>query len=98
MKDDGIYGTFMAVGKKPEKLWQTIQKNQQNVRFADFCRLVEWFGFKPKGGKGSHKTYCQAGIQEIIDIQALNNEAKPYQIKQLIRLVRQYSLKGGTKP
>jgi predicted RNA binding protein YcfA (HicA-like mRNA interferase family) len=85
------------VGKKPEKLWQEIQQSHNNVRFKDFCRLIEWFGFVRKGGKGSHQTYYSPQIREIMDIQPMGGQAKPYQIKQLTRLVKLYDLKGGVK-
>lgn len=77
--------------------WQQILRHPHNVRFADFCRLLEWFGFRRKGGKGSHQTYWHAGIKEIMDIQPLHGEAKPYQLRQLARLVKQYQLKGGNE-
>jgi len=31
-----------------------------------------------------------------VDVQPLDGEAKPYQIKQLIKLVKEYKLKGGS--
>ncbi|MBI4374626.1 MAG: type II toxin-antitoxin system HicA family toxin [Deltaproteobacteria bacterium] len=72
-----------------------MERSLHNIRFNDFCRLVEWFGFVRKGGRGSHVTYCYPGIREILDIQNFKGEAKPYQIRQFLRLVEQYSLKGG---
>lgn len=86
---------FLLVGKKPEKLWEQIQNNLHNVRFNDFCRLVEWFGFLHKGGRGSHQTYFHPQIRQILDLQPLGGEAKPYQIRQFLRLIQQYDLKGG---
>jgi len=85
------------MGKQPEKIWEEIQRHQKNVRFSDFCKVIEWFGFEHKGGKGSHRTFFKEAIREILDIQPFDKEAKPYQIKQLIRLVKEYSLKGGKK-
>lgn len=85
------------MGKQPEKLWEHIQRSLHNIRFNDFCRLVEWFGFLRKGGKGSHQTYFYPGVKEIIDLQPLRGEAKPYQIRQFLRLVQMYQLKGGKK-
>lgn len=82
------------MGKSPNKVWEELQQHQKNVRFRDFCRVIEWFGFVSKGGKGSHVTYFQPGIREIVDVQPLDNEAKPYQIKQFMRLVQIHSLKG----
>jgi len=80
------------VSKSPEKLWEHIQRNVQNIRFSDFCRLVEWFGFTRKGGKGSHQTYFHPKIREILDLQPLGGQAKPYQIKQFLRLLESHKL------
>lgn len=85
----------ITMGKKPEKLWEQIQNNLHNVRFGDFCRLIEWFGFLPKGGKGSHQTFFHPNVKEILDLQELSGEAKPYQIRQFLKLVKLYYLKGG---
>lgn len=87
----------IKVVKAVEKIWEQMDRSLNNVRFSDFCRLIEWFGFQHKGGKGSHKTYFRRDIQEIIDIQPLKGEAKPYQIRQFLRLVRLYNLKGRGK-
>lgn len=92
-----IYGTIQYVGKSSEKLWEQIEKRPHNVRFKDFCRLVEWFGFLEKGGRGSHRTFFHPGIREILDLQPMKGEAKPYQIKQFLKLVWQYQLTGGKK-
>jgi len=85
------------MSRSAEKIWAQVQQNLRNIRFGDFCRLIEWFGFIWKGGKGSHRTYFHSGIREIMDVQPLGGEAKPYQLHQLIRLVEHYQLKGGYK-
>ena len=83
------------MGKSPDKIWEELLRHQRNVRFKDFCRVIEWFGFDKKGGKGSHLTYYLSGVREILDVQSFGSEAKPYQIKQLINVVKLYGLKGG---
>lgn len=80
--------------KKPEKLWEQIQGRPHNVRFGDFLKLIEWFGFVPKGGRGSHQTFFHPGVREILDLQEFGGEAKPYQIRQFLKLVKLYRLKG----
>ena len=97
LNDGAIYGTLSEVGKRPEKLWEQLQRSLHNVRFGDFCRLVEWFGFCRKGGRGSHQTYFHDGVREILDLQPMGGEAKPYQVRQFLRLVDQHQLKGGKK-
>ena len=40
-----------------------------NVRFKDLCRAAETFGFRRKGGKGSHTVYVRDGIPDILNFQ-----------------------------
>ena len=83
------------MGKSAEKIWEVIRHHPQNIRFSDFCKVIEWLGFQNKGGRGSHRTYFLPGIREILDIQPIRGEAKPYQVRQLVRLVKEYKLQPG---
>lgn len=42
--------------------------------------------------KGSHHIYFKEEIAEIINLQPLNNKAKPYQVKQARKLLVKYKL------
>ena len=64
----------------------------QNVRFSDLTDLVEAFGFKLARTSGSHHIYAHSGIPELINLQEVRGEAKPYQIRQFLRLVERYNL------
>ncbi|MCZ2458186.1 MAG: type II toxin-antitoxin system HicA family toxin [Chitinophagales bacterium] len=50
--------------------------------FNDLCNLLESLGFDNRI-KGSHHIYFKSGISEIINLQPINNKAKPYQVKQV---------------
>ncbi|TAN44822.1 MAG: type II toxin-antitoxin system HicA family toxin [Nitrospirae bacterium] len=77
---------------KLKKLYEKTVNNPANVRFQDICKLAEAFGFVYKGGKGSHTAYCRNGIFEILNFQNVNGMAKPYQVKQLLKLIEEYNL------
>jgi hypothetical protein len=77
---------------KLEKLFMSVQNNPHNVRFSEICKLAEVFGFKYRGGRGSHKVYTQKGIPEILNFQNVKGMAKPYQVRQLFRIVEEYNL------
>jgi predicted RNA binding protein YcfA (HicA-like mRNA interferase family) len=66
-----------------------------NVRFADFIRLVEGVGFELKRVSGSHHVFVHRELREILSLQDAGGEAKPYQIRQFLRLVERYDLKIG---
>ena len=77
---------------KPEKLFAKIKNNPQDIRFDEICKIAEVFGFKYKGGKGSHKVYSRKGIPEILNFQNVRGKAKPYQVKQFLKLIEDYNL------
>ncbi len=77
---------------KPEKLFAKIKNNPQDVRFDEICKIAQVFGFRYKGGKGSHKVYSRKGIPEILNFQNVRGKAKPYQVKQFLKLIEDYNL------
>lgn len=56
-------------------------------------RLVEALGFEPKRVAGSHHIYTHPDLPELLNLQAVEGMAKPYQMRQLLRLVERYSLR-----
>ena len=77
---------------KPEKLFAKIKNNPQDVRFDEICKIAEVFGFRYKGGKESHKVYSRKGIPEILNFQNVRGKAKPYQVKQFLKIIEDYNL------
>ena len=52
-------------------------------------------GFQLSRINGSHHIYVHANIPELLNIQNVNGQAKPYQVKQLLRLIERYNLEMG---
>jgi len=75
------------------KLLAKVLRNQKNVQFADFENLVKGFGFRLTRTSGSHKIYVNSGIDEILNLQNVKGEAKPYQIKQFLKIIELHNLK-----
>jgi len=65
----------------------------QNVAFADLRRLVEALGFRLLRTSGSHHIFGHPDLVELINLQEVAGEAKPYQVRQLLRLVERYNLR-----
>jgi hypothetical protein len=77
-----------------KKLLQRLaQGHLQNVIFADLINLVEGFGFKLLRTSGSHHIFGYPGIPELVNLQEVGGRAKPYQIRQFLRLVERYNIK-----
>jgi len=64
----------------------------RNVQFAELRDLAEAFGFTLSRVRGSHHIFTHPSLPELINLQDVKGEAKPYQIRQLLRLVERYNL------
>ncbi|MEM7481065.1 MAG: type II toxin-antitoxin system HicA family toxin [Acidobacteriota bacterium] len=78
---------------KPRKLLvKLVRGDLQNVAFRDVQRLVEAFGFSLARISGSHHIYSHPGIPEMLNLQEVKGQTKPYQLRQLLKLVERYNL------
>ncbi len=63
-----------------------------NVKFAEVRDLVEAFGFRLARSRGSHHIFTHPDVPDLINLQEVRGEAKPYQVRQFLRLVERYNL------
>jgi predicted RNA binding protein YcfA (HicA-like mRNA interferase family) len=59
-------------------------------------RLVEALGFKLARVSGSHHIFVHTGIPELVNLQEVDGKCKPYQVRQVLRLVDRYKLELGS--
>ena len=76
-----------------KRLLEKILAGSRNISFNDFIALVEAFGFELSRTRGSHQIYEHPDVREILNLQNVNGQIKPYQVRQFLQLVEQYSLK-----
>jgi hypothetical protein len=69
-----------------------------NVAFADLCNLAEALGFELRRVSGSHHVFAHPDVPQLINLQSLRGQAKPYQVRQLVRLVERYDLRLKDRP
>jgi predicted RNA binding protein YcfA (HicA-like mRNA interferase family) len=78
---------------KPDRLLRRILAGEvTNVAFDDLVRLLLALGFREIGGRGSHRIFARPGVTELINLQEAGGQAKPYQVRQVARLVHRYDL------
>lgn len=77
-----------------KEVYQKLKKNPKKVRFEELCRAAELFGFEFRGGSGSHRVFARVGVREILNFQEVKGKAKPYQVRQFIRIIENYNLVG----
>jgi predicted RNA binding protein YcfA (HicA-like mRNA interferase family) len=80
---------------RKRKLLQKALSNPQNLRFKEMVTLVELFGFRLSRVKGSHHIFVHPDVRELINIQDVGGQAKPYQVRQFLKLVERYDLEPG---
>jgi hypothetical protein len=79
---------------KPDRLMRRIASGSlANVDFSDFRRLVEAYGFRLIRVTGSHHAFGHPRVPEMLNLQPVGGEAKPYQVRQFLRLVERYDLR-----
>ncbi|MDR2733604.1 MAG: type II toxin-antitoxin system HicA family toxin [Spirochaetota bacterium] len=76
-----------------QKLLQQILSNQKNVKYNDFVTILEAYGFYLARTEGSHTIFRNDSVKEIMNIQNVHGEAKPYQVRQFFALIEKYNLK-----
>ncbi|MCJ7622810.1 MAG: type II toxin-antitoxin system HicA family toxin [Anaerolineaceae bacterium] len=74
------------------KLLQKILSDSKNIRFSEIQTCVESFGFHLSRVSGSHHIYTHPDIPELINLQEVKGKAKPYQIKQFLKIIESYNL------
>ena len=74
------------------EIYEKLKKNPANVRFEEICKIAKLFGFRFRGGKGSHRIFVRAGIREMLNFQEVKGKTKPYQVKQFVRIIEKYNL------
>jgi len=57
------------------------------------ANLVQGFGFTLSRTDGSHHIFTRPNIPELVNLQNVKGQAKPYQIRQFLKLVEKYNLK-----
>ncbi len=79
---------------KTDKLLQKLVCGHvKNIRFKDFCALLQEFDFYLDRISGSHHIFINKDIHEIINIQNAGGEVKPYQIRQFLKIIEKYGIK-----
>jgi len=79
-------------------LLRRLLASQANVRFDDLLSLVEAFGFRERRRRGSHRMFSHPIVGEQLNLQEFHGEAKPYQIRQFLKIVERYNLHLGDEP
>jgi predicted RNA binding protein YcfA (HicA-like mRNA interferase family) len=73
------------------KLYEQMLRNKRG-KFADLQKLLLAHGFHLMRVRGSHEVYVRDDIPEHMTIQPNGKEAMDYQIRDFLRIVREYEI------
>jgi hypothetical protein len=78
-----------------EKILQQVLRGtgDANVEFNDLRRLLLRLNFEERTS-GSHHIFRRAGIPTLINLQREGKKAKPYQVRQIRRIISEFGLAG----
>jgi predicted RNA binding protein YcfA (HicA-like mRNA interferase family) len=79
----------LSVEKTLEKLLRG--QSDANIRFEELCHLLQAKGFRMRVN-GSHQIFTQPGVIERINLQREGAKAKPYQVRQIRKILANYKL------
>jgi len=80
------------MGKYDKLLVQvTSGSSDANVSFDELCQLLTRLGFDSRV-RGSHHNFFKQGVVERINLQRDGNKAKPYQVRQVRRIILEHKL------
>jgi len=68
-------------------------KSDANIDFEELRTILLDYGFEERI-RGSHHLFIKQGVEELINLQRDGKTAKPYQVKQVRRIILRYGLGG----
>ncbi|MBI3010200.1 MAG: type II toxin-antitoxin system HicA family toxin [Candidatus Omnitrophica bacterium] len=76
-----------------EKLLEEVLRGtaDANIQFGGLCQLLQSLGFRERI-RGGHHIFVKDGIEEILNLQPKGGKAKPYQVKQVRKVIVRYRL------
>ena len=70
-------------------------RSDSNIQFRDLRQLLLSLGFEERT-RGGHHLFRKEGIAEKINLQRAGNMAKPYQVRQVRKVILAHGLGGET--
>jgi predicted RNA binding protein YcfA (HicA-like mRNA interferase family) len=75
------------------RILQRALAGGRNLHFSELIALAEGFGFQLVRVSGSHHIYVHPDVATPINLQDVAGQAKPYQVRQLLKLIEQHQLR-----
>ena len=77
---------------KKREIYEKLKNNPRNVRFEELCKAAELFGFRFRVEKAAIEFTSERGSKKSLNFQNVKGKAKPYQVRQLLKVIEKYNL------
>jgi hypothetical protein len=75
-----------------------MRTNPAGVRFADLCKVCDYFFGQARQTSGSHRVYKTPWIGDPrVNIQNDKGKAKAYQVRQVLKAIERMEVEHGTE-
>ena len=82
----------MGDGKRIRELYEKALRRPSSLKFREVCALAEGVGFHFDRTRGSHHIFIHDSPKMLLNLQKVKGEAKPYQVRQLLALIKEHNL------
>lgn len=81
--------------RRRDKLLDRILRgtSDASIPFVGMCQLLHKLGLEERI-RGDHHIFTKEGVEEILNLQPKGAQAKPYQVKQVRRVILRHKLGG----
>jgi len=79
----------MSAEKTLEKILRG--DSDANIHFEELCHLLQGKGFRMRVS-GSNHIFTMIGVRERVNLQREGSKAKPYQVRQVRKILANYKL------
>ena len=67
-------------------------KGYHNFSFSELATLLSGLGFVLDRQEGSHHVWQHSKVKNSVNVQSVHGKAKPYQLRQIRDIIREYKL------
>ncbi|MBM4458660.1 MAG: toxin HicA [Chloroflexi bacterium] len=81
-----------------EDIVAEMRRNPKGVRFADLCRVCDFYFGEPRQRESSHRVYKMPWRGDPrVNVQDDRGVAKPYQVRQVLKAIDRLETRRGSE-
>jgi len=84
----------MANERHVRAIYDRALAKPASLKFRDLCVLAKGAGFRLDRVSGSHHIFLHPNPKCLLNIQDVRGQAKPYQVRQLLKMIEEFQLLG----